>query len=841
MTGLAHATSRERECGARLLLCLAVAGSVLAIGSVDTTVLLIVSAVLTAAFSLARSQAPLVPMRRPALIIAIVTVALTGFTALQAVPLPRSLVARLSPHSADVWSRCLKPLHEPGPWWVTLSLDPVATRIQVLVGFSYLMAFLASWLVSSKGRSGERLLVRTMILTSGAVALLAVVHYVLRLDRVYGFYQPHTGVTNIAPLMNGNHLAAYTNVGILLAFASLLSGDPVFPRALLVATVLLLGGAEFWFSSRGGVGSMLAGMLVIVIPRIRSLRTAEISAAFVVAFAGIVLLVVAANSHLMTEYLDTDFSKLEIPLRVFKRMVPAFPWFGAGRGAFESTFPEFNNRPGYLVWTHPENLPAEWVSEWGIPVAIGAIVALVVALRPATVLSRTRPPIGPWACIVALVLHNLVDFSLDIPAVGITAAVCAALATSSRGTRSPPRRTVASGWWRGRTGIVAAISAWCMLLCVLGGNRHELQTDRATMQEQLRSKTFLGNLRLAMASHPAEPYFPYLGAVWASSAGRTIVPWIDRTLERAPVYPMAHLVLARWLRGRSRAQSRLEYRLYAEQWDRGQPLDLNEITPLVDSYDAAVEVAPRGKPGCAVLDQLSMRVVQRLPATAARIDAEILKRDPTAAPAILRGMDAEVQDVTSAPWCESNRGGCIAQAMTWVVRAELAAPLTCAPLAAHARLLYLGGDGDGAVAFLQQSVDIVSDRPLCEHRLAELARDTGHPGVWEQAVDALSRAPCGTEVLCTKNLLEAAALAEANGGARRAIVYLQEAHNLDPDNETIALHLAASESAAGLHEAASDVYRAVARRRPGDVRIEVLLEKEQLFMEDPKGSTVTHR
>jgi hypothetical protein len=32
----------------------------------------------------------------------------------------------IAPHNADVWSRALSPLHEPGPSWAPITLDPTA-------------------------------------------------------------------------------------------------------------------------------------------------------------------------------------------------------------------------------------------------------------------------------------------------------------------------------------------------------------------------------------------------------------------------------------------------------------------------------------------------------------------------------------------------------------------------------------------------------------------------------------------------------------------------------------------------------------------------------------------
>ena len=49
-------------------------------------------------------------------------IGLTAYTALQCVPMPIGWLAVIAPHNADVWSRALAPLHEPGPSWAPISL-----------------------------------------------------------------------------------------------------------------------------------------------------------------------------------------------------------------------------------------------------------------------------------------------------------------------------------------------------------------------------------------------------------------------------------------------------------------------------------------------------------------------------------------------------------------------------------------------------------------------------------------------------------------------------------------------------------------------------------------------
>ena len=48
---------------------------------------------------------------------------------------PLGWLAVIAPHNADVWSRALVPLGEAGPAWAPITLDPIATRVEVLEAF----------------------------------------------------------------------------------------------------------------------------------------------------------------------------------------------------------------------------------------------------------------------------------------------------------------------------------------------------------------------------------------------------------------------------------------------------------------------------------------------------------------------------------------------------------------------------------------------------------------------------------------------------------------------------------------------------------------------------------
>ncbi len=88
------------------------AGSALAVGTVHTITLCVVTGVLAVAAVLAWWGAEPMKARSAATPLLFTGIGLTAYTALQCVPMPIGWLAVIAPHNADVWSRALSPLHE---------------------------------------------------------------------------------------------------------------------------------------------------------------------------------------------------------------------------------------------------------------------------------------------------------------------------------------------------------------------------------------------------------------------------------------------------------------------------------------------------------------------------------------------------------------------------------------------------------------------------------------------------------------------------------------------------------------------------------------------------------
>lgn len=810
---------------------MAIAGSALAVGTVHTVTLCVATAVLAVAAVCTWWYAEPARARSAANVLLLTGLGLTAFTALQCVPMPIAWLAWIAPHNADVWSRALAPLREAGPRFAPLSVDPIATRAEVLKGMAYLLAF-ATALRVARSKEGVGFLGAALVSTAVALAASAMLHPAFRAHKLFGVYEPiyGIGVRHIAPLMNPNHLAGYVNVGFCIALSFGIDRDAsATRRALGLVVAFLLCSAQLWIASRGGVAAMALGAaVVLVMTRARRgrIRAAPAMAALVTA-GGLAMAVLAQSDDAWQELANSDLSKFSLFVGA-ARLAPLYPFFGAGRGAFESTYPEVRTDLGFMTFTHPENAPLQWTTEWGLPAAMAGAVAVFFALRPSVALARTHGAIGAWAAIVAVGAHNLVDFSSEIPAVMIALACCAGIVTSgvstSRQTR--PRRR----WPRpGVVAMTAALAAAAGIAFAAGAIGRDVASDRRSLQAlafdpTLPPSAFRDAMRTSILRHPAEPYLPFAGALRAARAqDENVVPWVARAIERAPIYGSAHALLAHELLRRSPAQARMEYRMAIEQlhltgyaWRFAR-----DAAPIVGGFDDAMEVVPRGPLARHSLEALAEELDLRVPATRWRLDEMILSQsEPSAEPRARRARDAldDLRAGAAAPWCAADRDTCLRRALEAAHALQAAAPSACRSYEMEASMHLAAGDSARAVQTLRAHLADVSDGPHCLERVAQIAIAAGDDAHATWAIDALARSSCSEKQECVRYVLSAAQIEASRGNDGRALVFYRRAHELEPERDDVLQNIGDTAMRRGLYVEAVVAYTQLVQRHASDLR-----------------------
>lgn len=203
------------------------------------------------------------------------------------------------------------------------------------------------------------------------------------------------------------------------------------PRVVLLALSLLMLGGMLLSASRAGFGASMAGILFLglLLVRGRGRSRPQLGRIFFVGFAVLVVVGGVAGSGLVYKFAVSvdDSSRLRIWSAAFQAIALS-PWMGWGLGGFGDVFtllqPANSLQPNAIA----HSTPLETMVELGV---LAAIPAMVVVVLPWAVSLRggltRRPayrylPAGAFAVAAVPILHSLIDFSLQMPAIGFTTA-----------------------------------------------------------------------------------------------------------------------------------------------------------------------------------------------------------------------------------------------------------------------------------------------------------------------------------------------------------------------------------------------------------------------------------
>ncbi|MFP2934643.1 O-antigen ligase family protein, partial [Pyxidicoccus sp. 3LG] len=208
--------------------------------------------------------------------------------------------------------------------------------------------------------------------------------------------------------------------------------------------------------SRGGIAFFVFGQALLVLLLLRRRHAAggrappvwtRSAAALLGLLAVLSVGAYAAADRLWTEARSADsveelrHSKVAL-WPMMAQAARAFPVLGMGRGAFEAAFPRHQSEPNPNTFTHPENAVLQAAVELGVP---GLVLLLVGAWGFLRLLRREglEPlELAALAGVAALALHDLFDFSLELPACAVAAlVVLGAVARPRERERGTPERS----------------------------------------------------------------------------------------------------------------------------------------------------------------------------------------------------------------------------------------------------------------------------------------------------------------------------------------------------------------------------------------------------------------
>ncbi|MBI4706275.1 MAG: lipid A core--O-antigen ligase [Deltaproteobacteria bacterium] len=837
--------------GLQILLPVITVGSLLAIGAVHPPVMLVLGATGILALCLALA-ARLGPRRAsPVTSPVAVLLALAGFCFLQQVPLPLGWLEVLGPANADVWSRALLPLGESVAGPVPLSLDPGATRMEVLRWLTYGGAFAAASVVAS--RRGAPWGVGLVFMAALVAALATIGHGLVGATKVFGLYEPSfvPAPWHVGPLLNPNNLSGYLNLGAMCGLGLLLTREPVAPHWLVGVCVAVLVGVNVTTGSRGGVALLPVGVLVLAVivtlSRRRrghsssSVRRARLVMVLAVAF-GVVLALLGGTSGTWKEIFDENLDKLGMLLWV-RPLVSEFRWLGVGRGAFESVFPAFQQGTGTgagsIVYTHAENFPAQWLAEWGVPVTAVALVALCWLFRPGRLgVGRSAVAAGAWLGVLLVLVQNMVDLGLEIPGLCVGVAVVLGSLWGDQSRVLTPKgaslRSARVARWIG----VAALAGALAVAAAARTGLDDLGADRARVKqsllEQPRPRSALERrriraaLRAAMQRHPAEPYFPLMGALLAwQEHDQSPMPWLQRALERSLRNGKAHLLLAQVLHEHgAKRQALMELRL-AVQNDSGL---VGPAAALGVAWTRETEglllTVPEGERAVDSLDALGLQLTavgdRRLGAAFDRwtIERDSLRPGP-------HGRLAEDVILSAGQGGCAQRRRCEQAIEEHVAALRLARPELSLAAQLRARWLLAVGDPAGAVGLLVRECEQATDYASCLHVRALAAAKLEGPRELGDAAKELLTASCMQPEPCAAAASWIGELYAGRGEWAAAVTAFARAAQEEP-TEARFIRLGDAASQAGLHGQAADAYaRALRLHGSDDPALRARLEREK--------------
>jgi len=360
-----------------------------------------------------------------------------------------------------------------------VSVNPHETLTGVARLLTYALVF---WLALELGRHrsfADRAL-RWFVYAGMAYAVYGLAMEVLGLDLILWFpkwaYQGFVTST----FVNRNSYATYAALGLLCAAALLVdslrsrSARPKTARKAIIGLIERLGGrglvplfacviiavALLQTGSRAGVLSLALGLVVfgITAAMARLIR-------FRIALAGIVLLVVMLGTvialrggafvdRLESDTLDKDRNARGELYALTMDAIKDNPFLGTGLGTFPDIFALYRGAEfdtlGPIDKAHNSYLGN--ALELGLPAALLLMAALAAAGETNLVGLRRRRrgrlfPVLGLSALAVVALHSTVDFSLEIPAVGVTFAAlmgitCAQSYRSRRRRRRKPVLTV---------------------------------------------------------------------------------------------------------------------------------------------------------------------------------------------------------------------------------------------------------------------------------------------------------------------------------------------------------------------------------------------------------------
>jgi putative inorganic carbon (HCO3(-)) transporter len=396
---------------------------------------------------------------------------------LSVVPLQTSWVELLSPEAARM--QRLTDAIGVKREWMTLSVDPAASRAFLLKSLAY-SALLVLLLALVNNRVRVLMLARVLVYAAVIHAIFAILAHLSNLSEEQFGTVVHHGKQASGTYVNRNHFAGYLEMTLALGIGMLIAGLSdrrsgswkrlvsnviewiLSPKMILRLALCILVIALTTTHSRMGntaffVSLLVAGLVGIALSRHATRNTVILLVTLVVIDLAIVgsWFGVEKLAQRLEQTTMQEIEEREEPGLHTLGVVKDYPIFGSGPGTFYTTFPRYRPETITAFFDFAHNDYAQFAAETGL-VGLGLLGLLVTMTLAVALMAQwqRRDPLMrgmSFACIMgvtSILIHSWVDFNLQIPANAMYFMVLLALGWISlhleRHVLDVPRRRISS-------------------------------------------------------------------------------------------------------------------------------------------------------------------------------------------------------------------------------------------------------------------------------------------------------------------------------------------------------------------------------------------------------------
>jgi O-antigen ligase len=332
-----------------------------------------------------------------------------------------------------------------------VAIDPQEGLFALIRLLTYGAVF---WLAAQYGRDARRaaLALRVLTVTAGASAGLGLLMWAAGINEFLWFHkdfvlsQAYSGGRLAIPFVNPNHLASFAGMGLICG-TGLLAGETrglwrretppteklrrffesvVTRRWYLVASCVVLVAVLLLTGSRGGVISTAVGLLVMAAATMRRSRprAGRLLAGGIVASLVAAAVFAPSLARFADRVVSTDMGadqRIAIYTNTLQA-IEASPWLGYGYGGFPSLYRFYERGDLTKVVDAAHSTVLENIAELGLPAALVLFAAILLPVAWCWIGAGARhrdqyfPAIAAGVG-VAGVIHSMVDFPLQIPAI----------------------------------------------------------------------------------------------------------------------------------------------------------------------------------------------------------------------------------------------------------------------------------------------------------------------------------------------------------------------------------------------------------------------------------------